>query len=181
MADAEARELFDRLIRIMGMGEIRAWVVLENGSDVFLNTERKLPKAKIRRVKTEAIVDTGAVMILLPQDFVEKLGLRKIRKAIVTLANDQKIELDLAGPLLLTIGDRQMTTDCLVGPPGCTPLLGQIVLESLDLIPDPAKRTITPRPESPFLPTLNMKSGRLRSDSLAACLERPPSAFMDRV
>ncbi|MCX5790254.1 MAG: retroviral-like aspartic protease family protein [Elusimicrobia bacterium] len=125
---------------------------------MLLNAEGRLEQAKVRRVETEAVVDTGAVMILLPQDLVEKLGLRKTQKAIVTLADDQKIELDRAGGLLVTIGDRQMSIDCLVGPPGCEPLLGQIVLESLDLIPDPLKRTITPRPDSPFLPTLKMKS-----------------------
>jgi len=30
-------------------------------------------------------------------------------------------------------------------------------MESFDLICDPLKRTLTPRPESPFLPTLKMK------------------------
>jgi len=36
-------------------------------------------------------------------------------------------------------------------------LLGQIVLERLDLVVDPVKRTLTPRPESPFLPSLKLK------------------------
>lgn len=48
-----------------------------------------------------------------------------------------------------------------VGPPGCEPLLGQIVMESLDLIADPARRTLTPRPESPIEPTLKLKSAAL--------------------
>ena len=51
-----------------------------------------------------------------------------------------------------------MTTDCLVGPPGCEPLIGQIVLERLDLIAYSLKQTLTPRPESPYLPTLKLKS-----------------------
>jgi len=157
MADLESRELFERHVRIMGMGEIRVNVLLENERDVCLHEEGSLVQAEIRHVRTDAVVDTGAVMILLAQDVVERLGLRKMQKAIVTLADERKIELDRAGGLLLTIGERQMTTDCLVGPPGCEPLIGQIVLESLDLIPDPLKRTLTPRPESPFLPTLKMK------------------------
>ena len=48
--------------------------------------------------------------------------------------------------------ERQMDTDCFVGPPQCEPLVGQIVLERLDLIVDLSMRTIAPRPESPFLP-----------------------------
>ena len=102
-------------------------------------------------------VDTGAVLVLLPQDMAEALGLTGIDKAVVTLANDQKVEMVLAGPLVLTALDRTMNTDCLVGPPRCEPLLGQVVLERLDLIVDPVKRQLTVRPESPFLPSLKAK------------------------
>ena len=119
--------------------------------------EGRLKKEEMRRVELEALVDTGAVMVLLPQDVVEALGLKKIDKAIVTLANEEKIELDVAGTISLTIANRKMKTDCLVGPPQCEPLIGQIVLERLDLIVDPLKRTISPRPESPYLPSLKLK------------------------
>jgi hypothetical protein len=50
-----------------------------------------------------------------------------------------------------------MDTDCLVGPPRSEPLLGQLILERLDLVLDPAKQTVSPRPESPFLPSLKLK------------------------
>ena len=50
-----------------------------------------------------------------------------------------------------------MDTDCLVGPPRCEPVLGQLVLERLDLIADPVKRVVSQRPESPFLPSLKLK------------------------
>ena len=89
--------------------------------------------------------------------YVEALGLGKIDRAIVTLANEEKGELDVAGTVSLTLMNRKMKTDCLVGPPQCEPLIGQLVLERLDLILDPLKRTITPRPESPYLPSLKLK------------------------
>lgn len=157
MTDPNSRELFEELVRTLGMGEIKANVLLENEVDVLLCKTGRLSRSEIRKVEVEAVADTGAVLLLLPQDLVEKLGLYKTYKTIVTLANDQKIELDRAGGLILTIGDRHMSTDCLVGPPGCEPLIGQIVMESLDLIADPLKRTLTPRPESPYLPNLKMK------------------------
>ncbi len=96
-------------------------------------------------------------MVLLPQDAVEALGVKILGKTIVTLANEEKIELSVSGQICLTIGDRKWTTDCLVGPPRCEPLIGQLVMERLDLIVDPLKQTITPRPESPFLPCLKLK------------------------
>lgn len=108
-------------------------------------------------IEIDALVDTGAVMILLPEDLVDTLGLERNGKVVVALANDQKIELPVALPLSVRIGDRSMVTDCLVGPPQCEALIGQIVLERLDLIIDPLKKTLTSRPESPYLPSLKMK------------------------
>lgn len=96
-------------------------------------------------------------MTLLPEDVVDVLGLPRDGKIIVTLADESKIELPRARLLSLTLSNRQMDTDCLVGPPRCEPLIGQLVLERLDLIVDPAKHTVSPRPESPFLPSLKLK------------------------
>jgi len=139
------------------MGEIRAKVILENEGDHVLAETGHLDSAHVRRVEIDALVDTGAVMTLLPQDIVEALGLPLDGKIIVTLANDDKIELPRARLLSLTLAGRQMDTDCLVGPPQCEPLIGQLVLERLDLIIDPIKRVVSPRPESPFLPSLKLK------------------------
>lgn len=139
------------------MGEIRVKVRFENEMDASLCQLGKLAKRKVRAVKVEAIVDTGAVMMLLPQELVERLGLRIIDKTTVTLADDRKVEMDRAGGVCVTIAERSMVIDCLVGPPGSAPLIGQLLIEGLDLIPDPVKRTLTPRPESPFRPTLNMR------------------------
>jgi clan AA aspartic protease len=150
-------ELFGGLERMSDMGEIRVKVKLENVEDRALYEAGHIAEARIRALTIDAVVDTGAVMVLLPQELTEALGLKKFARRVVVLADDQKIELDQAGTLSLTIGDREMKTDCLVGPPGCEALVGQIVMEALDLIADPAKRTLTPRPESPFLPTLKMK------------------------
>lgn len=139
------------------MGEIRVDVLLQNDRDIFLYEQGKIKKDQIREVKIDALVDTGAVMILLPQDIVETLGLWKVEKAIVVLANEEKVEMDIMGPIALTIANRKMTTDCLMGPPRCEPLIGQLVMERLDIVIDPLKRTLTPRPESPYLPLLKLK------------------------
>jgi clan AA aspartic protease len=145
------------------MGEIRAKVTLQNDRDIFRYQERIIKEPEIRCVTLDALVDTGAVMVLLPQDVVEFLGLEITEKVIVTLANEQKIELEVAGTLSLRIENRMMKTDCLVGPPQCEPLIGQLVLERLDLVLDPLMRTIHHRPESPFLPSLKLKTTTTRT------------------
>ena len=132
------------------MDEARTSAVLENGDDAALVRLGLLDPSAARRVEVELLVDTDAMNVLLPQEMVEALGL-------ITLADDRSVEMPFAGPLVFTTVGRTMITDCLVGPPRCEPLLGQVVLERLDLIVDPAKRRLTVRPESPFLPTLKAK------------------------
>ena len=130
---------------------------LENQADRILLEAGQLQASTVRSAQVDALVDTGAVMVLLPQDLVERLGLPTNGSIIVTLANEQRVELPRARHLSLAIGDRQMDTDCLVGPPQSEPLVGHLVLERLDLIVDPLQRKVTPRPESPFLPSLKLK------------------------
>jgi clan AA aspartic protease len=139
------------------MVEVRVQLRLENAGDRILADAGHLDASAVRDASVEALVDTGAVMALLPQDLVERLGLPTNGSIIVTLANEQRVEFPRARHLSLAIGDREMDTDCLVGPPQCEPLVGQLVLERLDLIVDPLQRTVTPRPESPFLPSLKLK------------------------
>src|SRR5689334_21129399 len=133
------------------MGEIRENGLSENGEVIGLARRGMIDSNSVSRVYADMVVDTGAVVVILPRDMVEALGITLFEKRVVTLADDRKVEMPIAGPLRMTIFRRTMNLDCLVGPPGCAPLLGQVVLESLNLIVDPAKRQLTVRPESPFL------------------------------
>ena len=128
------------------MGKITVNVTLENPNDRAVFERDYGEESAIRRSSLDAIVDTGAVMLVLPQNVVERLGV-EIRQE----------ERPVAGPLTIHIGNRFMSTDCVVGPPLSEPLIGQIVLEALDLIADCTNRTLTPRPESPDYPLLKLK------------------------
>lgn len=139
------------------MGEVKVKMHLENYVDRYLFLEGQLNENKIRSFSVEGMVDTGAVMLMLPQDIVEKLGLKHIRKVVVTYADERTEERPVAGGLFLKIGDRFMNTDCIVGPPLSEPLIGQIILEELDLLVDCQKQTLVTRPESPIYPSLKMK------------------------
>jgi len=94
---------------------------------------------------------------VLPQDLVEVLGLREEGKAIVTYADERREERPLAGIVTVRVGNRSTNVNCVVGPPGSEPLMGQIVLEALDLLVDAVQQKLVPRPESPFLPMLKLK------------------------
>ena len=102
-------------------------------------------------------MDTGAVMLVLPENVVGRLGLDTQREVIVTCADERKETRPVAGPVTIHIGNRFMITERVVGPPLSEPLIGQIVLEALDLIADCTNRTVAPRPESPDSPLLKLK------------------------
>jgi len=139
------------------MGEIQAQIKLENFVDRSLVRNNKLSTNAVRLHQMDALVDTGAVFLMLPQDVVEKLGLELLRKVVVTYADERKEERYLAGAVSIEVCGRQMVTECIVGPPLGEALVGQIVMEALDLIADCQRRTLTPRPESPIYPSLKMK------------------------
>jgi clan AA aspartic protease len=139
------------------MDEVRVEIELENFVDRGLVRRGQLAEAEVRAVKVRAIVDTGAVMLMLPRDVVEALGLDEIRSAVVTCADNRKEELVVAGGVTVRVGSRSAFVECLVGPPNSDVLLGQIPLEAMDLLVDCGRQELVPRPESPFLPLLNLK------------------------
>ena len=139
------------------MGEIKIQIELENFVDRYRFLEKHIQENEIRMYRMDAIVDTGAVMLAIPQDVVEKLGLKILRKVVVTYADERKEERPVAGTVTIKIGNRFMNTDCIVGPPLSEALIGQVILEELDLIPDCQKQILSPRPDSPIYPSLKMK------------------------
>jgi hypothetical protein len=135
--------------------EIRENIAIFNESDEVL--KRRGIIDEVRKVEVEALVDTGAVMVLIPQDMKEHLGLEDKGKVIAALTDERKLELPKAGTVRVETAGRSFSTDCLVGPPGCEVLVGHLILEALDLALDSVRGKVLPRPESPFLPTLKMK------------------------
>ena len=104
----------------------------------------------------QAVADTGAVMLALLEDVVEGLGLLTVRTLTSTFADGRRGQLPVAGPLTIQIGDRQMPTECIVVTEEAEALIGQVVMKTLDLIPDPVNQTLGPRPESPDRPLLRV-------------------------
>ncbi len=139
------------------MGEVKVEVELENAFDREMLQRGYIKEDQIRSMKIQALVDSGTVMLVLPQDIVEQLGLREKGKAIVTYADERKEERPLAGTVTVRAGKREADVSCVVGPPSSEPLLGQVVLEMMDLLVDCAQQKLMPRPESPFLPMLKVK------------------------
>lgn len=139
------------------MGAVHVTIDLENTNDADNADAGLVPPGSIRRYSTRSLVDTGAVMLVLPEDVVDHLGLKRRGKTVVSFDDERKVDWDLAGPVTVRVGNRQGIFECLVGPPTSEPLFGQILLERLDLLIDPLHQQLTVRPESPLLPMLSVK------------------------
>ena len=124
------------------MGEVRAKVQL-------LDTRGPL--------ELDALVDTGAVISLIGQDIADFPELPIIRRGVFETADGRKITLPIAGPLHISILGREAYIEAAVAEPNTEPLIGQLVLEALDLIVDAPRRELRTRPESPTLPSYKLK------------------------
>ena len=133
------------------MGEIRASVTLENSWDRE-NVDRGLGvETDIRRTTVEGIVDTGALSLVIPEEIATELGLRHRGTRTVIYADERRDERPVT-KVTVEVGNLSTWVETIVGPAGSQVLIGQVVLEQLDLIADCKNRTLTPRhPEGPIL------------------------------
>ena len=138
------------------MGEIVVDLGLENATDRALFEAGHLRETDVRRARVLAVADTGAVMLALPEDVVERLGVPVVGSATCIYADGRRGERPVAGPLTVRIGDRWTFARCVVVPAGAGALVGQLVMEELDLVADCVRRTLGPRPESPDRPLLRL-------------------------
>lgn len=109
-----------------------------------------------RSVEVEAVIDTGATMMVLPKDIVNNLGLQKMEEVKVRYANNHVETKEIYGVVRLELKGRVGSFDVLAENEGSQPLIGQIVLERLDLVIEPSTRSVLPNPRSPEMPMLEI-------------------------
>ena len=63
---------------------------LENAGDREVVSQGLRDESTVRRTTVDGVVDTGAVMLVLPEDVVDRLGLRTQREVVVACANEYR-------------------------------------------------------------------------------------------
>jgi len=109
-----------------------------------------------KSIEVEAVIDTGATMVVLPQNIVDELMLKKIREVKVRYANNSTESKSIYGVVTIEIKGRTGNFDVLAEAEGSQPLIGQVVLEILDFVVDPRTRTLIPNPMSPEMPMMEI-------------------------
>lgn len=103
----------------------------------------------------KALVDTGALLLCVPEHVALQLQLPTIQEREVTTADGRRHQCPYVGPVEVTFQNRTCFTGALVM--GEEVLLGAVPMEDLDLVINPASQTVTVNPQSPNLPSAIVK------------------------
>lgn len=126
---------------------MRVQVKLKNAVDEELVNRGLLNPNQLRTCETQALVDTGAVRTVLPVAIVQQLGLRIRSRQVAKYADRREEIVGLTGPVIIEVEGRETTEAALVT--GDEVLIGQTVLETLDLLVDCKNQRLIPNPAHP--------------------------------
>ena len=137
------------------MGEVRVKAKLTNAVDEALVRRGMLQPEQVRTYEADALVDTGAVRTVLPQHVADRLGLAMRGQRVAEYADGRKEAVSVTEPLAIDLEGRDTLEEALVL--GDEVLIGQTVLEKLDLFVDCQRQRLIPNPAHPDQPVTKVK------------------------
>ena len=124
-------------------------------ADISLSNARR---TDLNSLTVKCLVDTGAMMMCVPEHIAIQLELVELEKREVTTADGKKHVCSYVGPLKVNFEKRSCYTGALVL--GESVLLGAIPMEDMDLIIHPLLRKLSANPESPNIPSSIVMSNK---------------------
>lgn len=137
------------------MGEVRVTARLTNAVDEALARRGMLTPEQVRSCDADALVDTGAVRTVVPQHIALRLGLGVHGQRMTQYADGRTEAVNVTEPLVVELEGRDTLEEALVL--GDEVLIGQTVLEKLDLLVDCQGRRLVPNPAHPDQPITKVK------------------------
>lgn len=112
-------------------------------------------KPSLKPIEVKALVDTGAVMMCVPEHIAVQLQLDEVEKQEVTTADEKRHLVSHVGPILIRFENRRCVTGAYVI--GNDVLLGVVPMEVMDVVISPSGETIMVNPRSPNIPSSIVK------------------------
>lgn len=137
------------------MGAVRVSIKLKNAVDEELVSRGLLVPHLLREIEVTRLVDTGAVSLVIPQDVVTQLGLRILHQRVAEFANGEQQTIGVTGAIIVECENRATIDEALVV--GNEVLIGQVILEKLDLLVDCKNQKLIPNPANPNYPVAMIK------------------------
>lgn len=129
------------------MGRVVVNARIDNKEGLDRVRRGELPEADVRSVEvSDALVDTGAVMLSLPKRYIAPLGLTPTRQRPARTAAGLTT-LQVYDVVRLSVEGRDVPCEVVEIPDECPALIGQIPLEGLDFIVDPINQRLIGNPE----------------------------------
>ena len=139
------------------MGLVYAEIELLNGDDLAFNRRGSLPENEIRRITSHALVDSGALDLVINEEVQQRLNLPVLHQRTVWLADETQRQVDMVGPVEVRFENRSTIVKAVVLPGAEEVLLGAIPLEGLDVFIDPTREKLVVNPKSPNIATSKIK------------------------
>lgn len=139
------------------MGLVYAEIELISGDDLVLHRRGFLPQEQIKRLKVNALVDSGAYMLVINQHIKEQLDLPVLDEQTARLADESEIRVEVVGPVEIRFENRRATVDAMVFSGDAEVLLGAIPMEDMDVLIDPKQRRLIVNPENPYIARKSVK------------------------
>ncbi len=137
------------------MKDIRAKIILTNAMDSQMARRHLMPADQVRRYEADAMVDTGAVTMVIPPHVYQRLGVESGRERMAVLADGSRRGVPVTSALEIELMGRDTVDEALVM--GDEVLIGQTILEKTDLLVNCATRQLMPHPDHPDQPILKAK------------------------
>jgi predicted aspartyl protease len=137
------------------VAQIRTRVRLTNAVDDARARAGEIPPEAVRSYEADALIDTGAVRSVVPVHVRERLGVGVRGQRVAEYADGRKDRVDVTGPIVFELLGRDTLKEALVL--GDEVLIGQTVLEKLDLLADAQGRRVVPNPAHPDQPVTKVK------------------------
>jgi len=110
---------------------------------------------ELEPVELKALVDTGALMLCIPQSVAFQLDLEELDKRPVVIADGSSHEVPYVGPIRVDFQKRFCFVGALVL--GNETLLGAVPMEDMDLVVHPATQQLMANPLHPNKPSYTIK------------------------
>lgn len=137
------------------MGEVRVKVKLTNSYDASRRQRGEISQDEVRTYEADALIDTGAVSSVVPVNVMRILGLLPRGERVAEYADGRRDIVELTEPIIFNIVGRETEEGAMVL--GDEVIIGQTILEVLDLLVDCNNRKLIPNPAHPDQPVVKVK------------------------
>ena len=139
------------------MGLVYADIELINGGDLEMARRGYMDQDEVKRMRINALVDTGSYMLAINENIQEQLQLPVVEKRKAQQANGHIVECDVVAPVEIRFKNRRSSCSAMVLPGDSEPLLGAIPREDMDVLIHPLRQELVVNPDHPYFAQMKMK------------------------